>query len=144
MNISFAASVPNHAQSGKAPNEATIGEVAREYGVSLRTLRFYEGRGLLCPRRDGQKRFYGAAERRRLQAILKGKQFGFTLTEIGELIGAQRPDASETDFEETLRPEQIAEQLVHLERQRDEIEAAILRLREAHERRDGSQAHRRG
>lgn len=139
MNIVVVTGAPRQAQGGKAADEATIGEIAREFGVSLRTLRFYEDRGLLHPRRNGPSRFYGAAERRRLKAILKGKQFGFTLTEISELIRAQR-SGPEMDLEETLRPEQIADQLIHLERQREEIEAAIRRLRETHARRSQAQA----
>ena len=111
--------------------EATIGEMAAEFGVSLRTLRFYEDRHLLRPRREGNTRLYGAAERVRLQMILKGKQLGFTLTEISELIGAQDAD---DDFEGKLQPAQIVTQIDHLERQRLEIEDAITRLRATHAR----------
>ena len=106
--------------------EATIGEMASEFNVSLRTLRFYEDRKLLRPRRQGNTRIYGSGDRMRLKMILKGKQLGFTLTEISELIGAQ--DSSE-DFEQKLHPEQITTQIDHLERQRHEIEEAINRLR---------------
>ena len=59
----------------------TIGDLAREFGVTLRTLRFYEDRGLLSPRRDGTARIYDPRDRERLSVILKGKQLGFTLTE---------------------------------------------------------------
>ena len=111
--------------------ESTIGEMASRFGVSLRTLRFYEDRKLLRPRREGNSRIYGAGDRMRLQMIIKGKQLGFTLTEISELIGAQ--DATE-DFEQKLQPQQIVTQIDHLERQRREIEAAISRLRATHAR----------
>ena len=111
--------------------EATIGEMAAEFGVSLRTLRFYEDRHLLRPRREGNARLYGPTERLRLQMILKGKQLGFTLTEISELIGAQDAD---DDFEGKLQPAQIVTQIDHLERQRLEIEEAITRLRATHAR----------
>jgi len=63
--------------------------------------------------------------------ILKGKQLGFTLTEIGELIGAK--DTSD-DFEQNLQPSQILMQIEHLERQRKEIDEAIERLRATHAR----------
>jgi DNA-binding transcriptional MerR regulator len=111
--------------------ESTIGELASQFGVSLRTLRFYEDRKLLRPRREGNSRIYGPGDRMRLQMIIKGKQLGFTLTEIGELIGAQ--DQTE-DFEQKLQPQQIVTQIDHLERQRREIDAAISRLRATHAR----------
>ena len=116
---------------GNNANESTIGEMAADFGVSLRTLRFYEDRKLLRPRREGNTRLYGAGDRMRMQMILKGKQLGFTLTEISELIGAQ--NASD-DFEGNLRPAQIETQIDHLERQRREIDEAISRLRATHDR----------
>jgi len=113
--------------------EMTIGEVAREFGVTLRTLRFYEDRCLIRPRRLGNARYYGGQDRVRLQMILKGKQLGFTLSEIGELIGAQDA-AGLSDLEERLRPSQIVDQLDHLERQRRDIDDAISRLKATRER----------
>ena len=53
-------------RGGEAAGEATIGEMAAEFGVSLRTLRFYEDRRLLRPRREGNTRLYGATDRLRL------------------------------------------------------------------------------
>jgi DNA-binding transcriptional MerR regulator len=120
-----------HAANSDEQGESTIGELASQFGVSLRTLRFYEDRKLLRPRREGNSRIYGPGDRMRLQMIIKGKQLGFTLTEIGELIGAQ--DQTE-DFEQKLQPQQIVTQIDHLERQRREIEAAITRLRATHAR----------
>lgn len=111
--------------------EYTIGQMAGDFGVTLRTLRFYEAKGMLKPRRDGSARLYAAADRLRLQMILKGKQLGFTLSEIRELIGAA---GAATQFEEKLQPEQIVSQIGHLERQRAEVESAIARLRETHQR----------
>jgi DNA-binding transcriptional MerR regulator len=111
--------------------ELTISEMAAEFGVSLRTLRFYEDRKLLRPRREGHNRLYGGADRVRMQMIVKGKQLGFTLTEIADLIGTQE---STEDFEGKLQPAQIVTQIDHLERQRAEIDEAISRLRATHER----------
>jgi len=115
--------------SGKS--EVTIGEMASEFNVSLRTLRFYEDRKLLRPRREGNTRLYSSTDRLRMQMILKGKQLGFTLTEIHDLIGSQ--EATE-DFENKLKPQQIVSQIDHLERQRAEIDGAIARLRATHDR----------
>jgi DNA-binding transcriptional MerR regulator len=111
--------------------EMTIGEMASEFNVSLRTLRFYEDRKLLRPRREGNTRLYSSIDRLRMQMIMRGKQLGFTLTEIHELLGSQ--DATD-DFEGKLKPQQIVTQIDHLERQRAEIDGAIARLRATHER----------
>ena len=113
--------------------EMTISQMSRAYGVSLRTLRFYEDRGLIKPRREGNARFYRPADRVRMEMILKGKKLGFTLTEIQDLIGGK--GASETpDLEDQLQPQQIVTQIGHLERQRSEIDSAIERLRATHGR----------
>jgi DNA-binding transcriptional MerR regulator len=113
--------------------ESTIGEMARAFGVTLRTLRFYEDRGLLRPRRVGNARFYGGVDRARLAMILKGKHLGFTLSEIADLIGADE-GVGRSEFEERLRPAQIVDQLSHLERQRHEIDEAIALLKATRER----------
>jgi DNA-binding transcriptional MerR regulator len=113
--------------------EMTISEMSRLYSVSLRTLRFYEDRGLIKPRREGNARYYRGADRVRMEMILRGKKLGFTLTEINDLIGGK--GANETpDLEEQLQPQQIVNQIDHLERQRDEIDSAIERLRATHSR----------
>ena len=117
------------ANNGK--REVTIGEMASEFNVSLRTLRFYEDRKLLRPRREGNTRLYSSTDRLRMQMILKGKQLGFTLTEIHDLIGNYE---NSDDFEGKLKPQQIVTQIDHLERQRAEIDSAIARLRATHER----------
>jgi DNA-binding transcriptional MerR regulator len=117
----------------------TIGEMAREFGVTLRTLRFYEDRRLIRPRRVGNARYYGGPDRVRLQMILKGKALGFTLAEIRDLIGAEEGavvagEALRSDFAERLRPAQIVDQLDHLERQRRDIEEAIASLKATRDR----------
>ena len=76
-------------ETGEGAKLYTIGDLAREFGVTLRTLRFYEDRGLLSPRRDGTARIYDARDRERLSVILKGKQLGFTLTEIRAMVAEQ-------------------------------------------------------
>jgi DNA-binding transcriptional MerR regulator len=135
--------VNDNAGGPVAGREMTIGEMARAYGMTLRTLRFYEDRNLLRPRRLGNARYYGAIERERLAMIVKGKQLGFTLTEIAELIGLEdgaaadapgNDGASKPEFEARLRPAQIVDQIDHLERQRREIDDAIALLRATRER----------
>jgi DNA-binding transcriptional MerR regulator len=112
----------------------TISDLAREFGVTLRTLRFYESRGLLAPSRSGMTRIYSGRDRARLALILKGKQLGFTLVEIramlaneeGKEIKGKEPSASVGGLQ--LSRGQIAEQLDLLRSQRTEIEAAIAEL----------------
>jgi len=133
-NLALSRTEPEIRSDSNASNgrrETTIGEMASEFNVSLRTLRFYEDRKLLRPRREGNTRLYASSDRLRMQMIMRGKQLGFTLTEIHDLLGGQ--DATD-DFEGKLKPQQIVTQIDHLERQRSEIDGAIARLRATHER----------
>jgi DNA-binding transcriptional MerR regulator len=67
-------------------NSYSIGDLSREFGVTTRTIRFYEDQGLLSPNRNGQNRIYLARDRVRLKLILRGKRLGFSLKEINKLI----------------------------------------------------------
>ncbi|QIT55796.1 MerR family DNA-binding transcriptional regulator [Aquisalimonas sp. 2447] len=62
----------------------TIGELAREFDITTRAIRYYEDQGLLEPIREGQKRMYRRRDRARLKLILRGKRLGMTLSEIRE------------------------------------------------------------
>ena len=64
----------------------TIGELAREFDVTTRAIRFYEDCGLLDPDRDGRKRVYSARDRTRLKLTLRGKRLGLRLAEVKELV----------------------------------------------------------
>jgi DNA-binding transcriptional MerR regulator len=64
----------------------SIGDLAREFGVTLRTLRFYEDKRLLSPRRRGPVRLYSRRDRARLKLILLGKRVGFSLSQIKEML----------------------------------------------------------
>jgi DNA-binding transcriptional MerR regulator len=105
----------------------TIGDLAREFGVTLRTLRFYEDRGLLSPRREGTARIYDARDRDRLSVILKGKQLGFTLTEIRAMLAEER-SGNGPAMNLKLSLDQIEDQIQHLEQQKKEIEEALAEL----------------
>ena len=65
----------------------TITELAQEFDTTLRSIRFYEDRGLLSPERVGQSRVFHPRDRVRLQLILRGKRLGFTLNEIAHVLG---------------------------------------------------------
>jgi DNA-binding transcriptional MerR regulator len=109
-------------------NYYTIGDLAREFGVTLRTLRFYEDRGLLSPLREGMLRLYDGRDRTRLQIILKGKQLGFTLSEIRDMVGSS-VYVEDAPPKLELTQEQIETQISYLDNQRVEIEAALAELR---------------
>ncbi|QRM55570.1 MerR family DNA-binding transcriptional regulator [Sinorhizobium sp. BG8] len=64
----------------------SITELTREFGVSTRTLRFYEDEGLIHPERRGRTRLFRPADRRLIQEILRGRRIGFTIAEIREII----------------------------------------------------------
>ena len=66
----------------RAARTWSIGELAEEFGTTLRTIRFYEDRGLLTPERRGSARVFHDRDRVRLQLVLRGKRLGFTLVEI--------------------------------------------------------------
>jgi DNA-binding transcriptional MerR regulator len=68
------------------PTTLTIGELAHEFGLTTRAIRFYEDCGLLTPQRQGRNRVYTARDRTRLKLTLRGKRLGLTLAEVKELV----------------------------------------------------------
>jgi DNA-binding transcriptional MerR regulator len=74
----------------------TIRQLATEFGISPRTIRFYEEKGLLTPRRSrGNQRLYERRDRARLRLVLRGKRFGYSLEDIAEMIGLDDVDLDE-------------------------------------------------
>lgn len=73
----------------------TIGELAQEFEVTTRAIRFYEDQGLLSPARNGQARVYSIRDRVRLKLVLRGKRLGFSLGEIGGMLDLYDADPSE-------------------------------------------------
>ena len=104
-----------------------IAELAREFGVTTRTVRFYEDKGLLAPERDGQRRVYSARDRVRLHLIMRGKRLGLSLEEIGELMDLYDADPSEvtqlTQFIDVIR-----ERKQVLLAQRDDIDETLAEM----------------
>jgi len=106
----------------------TIREMCDEYGVTARTLRFYESKELLFPIREGQKRLFTRRDRARLTLILRGKRFGFSLEDIRQLLDLyEMDDHGETQLRETFQKAQT--RLAEMEAQRDELNAAIDELK---------------
>jgi DNA-binding transcriptional MerR regulator len=108
--------------------KSSISEVSLEFGVTLRALRFYENKGMIAPERRGSARFYSAADRERLAAIVAGKKLGFSLAEIARMVGAPNAGGSDLDLSEL----QCREQIAVLEEQKRSIEAALVELRRIH------------
>ncbi len=121
-----------HSENDSAVTKAafTIGELSREFGVTLRALRFYENKGLISPHRDGLNRLYSQGDRTRLALILKGKKLGFTLAEISQMIDAQAGRATQHGLK--LTAEKCLEQIAHFERQIAEAQDALRELRRIH------------
>ena len=67
-------------------NSYSISDLASEFGVTTRTIRFYEEKGLLNPERDGKHRIYSPSDRTKLRLILRGKRLGLSLDESAEII----------------------------------------------------------
>ena len=105
----------------------SIGDLAKKFDVTLRTLRFYESRGLLSPGREGHHRRYGRSDADRLTVILKAKKLGFTLSEIREMIGADGGEASRHALK--LSRQKCLEQIALFERKLTETEEALAELR---------------
>ena len=118
-------------------SEFSITDLAKEFGTTLRALRFYESRGLLTPVREGRKRIFSRADRDRLALVLKGKKLGFTLTEISQMIEAQSGHASQHALK--LSSERCLGQIAVFERQMREADEALTELRGMHRLLEGPQ-----
>ena len=107
----------------------TIREMCDQYDVTPRTLRFYESRELLFPKRQGQKRLFTKKCRGRLKLILRGKRFGFSLEDIRQLL--EMYDMGDQQQTQLLRTYELAtDKLTDLKNQRDEIEETIKELQQ--------------
>ena len=105
----------------------TIGDLSREFGVTLRTLRFYEDRDLLRPRRQGQNRIYSRRDRARLKLVLMGKKVGFSLGEIKDMLDLyDLKDGQVTQLRVAL--DRFAKQVAVLRQQKQDVEQAIEEL----------------
>lgn len=98
-----------------------IGELARMFQITPRTIRFYEQEGLLAPERRGQTRIYQDKDRVRLKLTLRGKRLGFSLAEIREVVMMYdaMPDGNARQLKRLL--EILADKRANLERQLEDI-----------------------
>ena len=112
--------------SGRAATYS-ISDLAREFALTTRAIRFYEDCGLVTPRRNGRARIYGERERVRIKLILRGKRLGLALAEIGELL----------DLYEVARNERaqlskflalLADRRARLFQQKEDIDAVLAEI----------------
>ncbi len=101
-----------------------IAELASEFGVTPRTIRYYEAEGLLAPLRDGQRRIYRGRDRTRLRLILRGRRLGFRLAEVREIVGLYDAPSGEAGQLAHLL-DKIAARKADLEAKRGDIEASL-------------------
>ena len=109
--------------------EFSIGELARQFGVTTRTIRYYEDEGLLSPARRGQTRVYRPRERVRLRLILRGKRLGFSIAEIREILDMYESEPGEAGQLRHLMA-RIAERRAVLQRQRADIDRMLADMTE--------------
>ena len=110
----------------------SITELTREFGVSTRTLRFYEDEGLIHPERRGRTRLYRAADRRLLQEILRGRRIGFTINEIREIVHVYKEPPGEIG-QLKLMMKKIDEKRDDLRQKRRDIDETLTELDQAEE-----------
>jgi DNA-binding transcriptional MerR regulator len=105
----------------------TITELAREFGITTRAMRFYEDQGLISPRRIGTRRVYSTRDRVRLMLVLRGKRLGFSLKELADILDMYDAEPGE---EGQLRYmlDRLKEQREVLEKQRDDIDLTLAEL----------------
>ena len=108
----------------------TIHDLTREFAITARTLRFYEEKGLLCPRREGEARLYNRRDRARLTYVLMGKSVGFSLEDVREMLDLyDLGDGQQTQLRVALA--RFEDRIERLTRQRADIDRALSELSRA-------------
>jgi DNA-binding transcriptional MerR regulator len=118
------AAVPSEAGVNKY---YTITELTREFGISTRTLRFYEDEGLIHPERRGRTRLFRSADRRLIMEILRGRRIGFTIAEIREIIQVYKDPPGEAG-QLRLLMKRVEEKREELQQKRKDIEETLEEL----------------
>jgi DNA-binding transcriptional MerR regulator len=121
----------------------SISDLAREFGVSTRTMRFYEEKGLVRPLREGQKRLYSSADRVRIKLILRGKRIGMTLQECVEFIDMYDPEHNNAEQLQSL-VDDVKGRRERLLQQKKDIDDMLAGLDEVQDLCEASLADSRG
>lgn len=107
-----------------AAEPVKIGEMAKHFGVTLRTLRFYEDKGLINPARDGNTRLYSNRDKARLKLIMLGRKVGFSLRDVKQIMDLYDPTGSNAK-QLRLTIDKSEKQLGRLQKQQLAIAEAI-------------------
>lgn len=118
-----------HDDSADPNQRFTIGELADEFGITTRTIRFYEARGLITPERKGANRSYSRRNRARLMLILRGKNLGFTLEDIAEYLSLYDADPGQLTQTRMLVAK-VEDMLEDLNKKRADIDRTLRDLKE--------------
>ncbi|MFY8274976.1 MerR family transcriptional regulator [Pseudoalteromonas sp. SSDWG2] len=111
----------------------SISDLAKEFDITTRSIRFYEDQGLITPRRNGQTRIYSKRDKVRLKLILRGKRLGFSLAETGRLFELYDADKSSAKQLVTML-DLIEDKKAHLIQQMDDIKVVLMELVTAEKR----------
>jgi DNA-binding transcriptional MerR regulator len=111
----------------EAPDLYSIADLAREFGISTRAIRFYESKGLIAPERLGATRVFRRRDRARLILILRGKRLGFSLRDISDYLALYDADRGQ---QVNLLAEKVDERLELLEQQLADLQTTIAELQE--------------
>jgi len=115
------------------PNTYTISDLAKEYDITPRTIRFYEDQGLLTPSREGRQRIFSEGDNVRLRLILRGKRLGFSLSEAKEIIELYDVETG-GERQLTYFLEKIEQQRHSLKQQQEDIKAILQELKSVEKR----------
>ncbi|MDY0308312.1 MAG: MerR family DNA-binding transcriptional regulator [Castellaniella sp.] len=107
----------------------TISDLAREFGITPRTIRFYEDQGIVSPTRAGRNRVYAARDRTRLKLALRGRRLGLQLSEIVTLIDLYDRSSASNDAQLRQYAEVLASHREKLEQQRRDLDETLKELR---------------
>lgn len=108
-------------------SDYSISELAEEFGVTARTLRFYEAQGILNPKREGTRRLFSHRDRVRLRLVVRGKRLGFSLMELKNIIDMYDSEVGEAGQLQYLL-KRIHDQCAELERKRQDINDTLREL----------------
>lgn len=128
--------IPETGDGADVPSANTalysIGDLSAEFGISTRTIRFYEAKGLLAPKRVGTNRIYTRRDRARLILILRGKRLGFSLEEVAEYLHLY--DADQQQIAQTRHLlQRVESSITELKGKQKDIEEALGELHDIRE-----------
>lgn len=115
---------PGLRENGDEAEFFRIGDMAKAFGVTLRTLRFYEDKGLLAPKREGNTRLYSRRDRSRMKLIMLGRKVGFSLRDVKQVMDLYDP-AGTNNKQMRLVLEKSEKQMVRLHKQQAALEEAV-------------------